>query len=71
MDPLTQAVIERAKNLKEFEIKKMLDHPLRFDGVIPFNMKANHDCAWFKVWAISEKEAEEIVNEWLESHYEY
>lgn len=71
MDPLTNAIINRAKNLQQIEVRRILEHSLRIDGVIPFDMKANQDCAWFKVWAVSEKEAEQIVDEWLESHYEY
>ncbi len=71
MDPLTQSVIERAKNLQQFEVTRMLEYGLRFDGKIPFDMRANQDCAWFKVWAVTEKEANQLVDEWLESHYEY
>ena len=71
MDPITQSIIDRAKNLQQIEVKRILEHSLRIDGVIPFDMKSNQDCAWFKVWAVTEKEAEKIVDEWLESHYEY
>jgi hypothetical protein len=59
-------VIDRIMNLKEFEVKRMLDGPLAFTGgVIPFDIRANHDCAWFKVLAVSQKEAEQKVNDWL------
>lgn len=68
---LAQSLIDRAKNLKHFEIKRMLEHSLRFDGAMPFDMRANHDCAWFNVLAVSENEANKIVDEWLESHYEF
>ena len=68
---LAKNIIDRAKNLQQFEVKRILEHSLRFDGVIPFDMRANQDCAWFKVLAVSEKEANKIVDEWLETHYEY
>jgi hypothetical protein len=70
MDTITQSIINRAKNLKQIEVKRILEHTVRFDGVIPFDMRANEDCAWFKVWAVTEQEAEQIVDEWLDSHYE-
>ena len=59
-------VINRIMNLQEFEVKRMLDGPLAFTGgSIPFDIRANHDCAWFKVLAISQKEAEQKVDKWL------
>lgn len=60
------AVIDRIMNLQEFEVKRMLDGPLEFTGGrIPFDIRANHDCAWFKVLAVSQKEAEQRVDAWL------
>ena len=59
-------IINRIMNLQEFEVKRLLDGPLGFTGgPIPFDIRANHDCAWFKVLAVSEKEAEQKVDEWL------
>ncbi len=59
-------VINRIMNLKEFEVKRMLDGPLAFTGgPIPFDIRANHDCAWFKVLAISQNEAETKVDKWI------
>ena len=58
--------INRIMNLKEFEVKRILNGPLAFTGgSIPFDIRANHDCAWFKVLAVSQQEAEYKVNEWL------
>jgi hypothetical protein len=73
MDSLKLAndLIERAKQLQQFEVKRMLSHSLRFTGNIPFDMRANQDCAWFKVYAVSKEEADTIVDNWLDSHYEY
>lgn len=60
------AFINRVMNLKEFEVKRMLDEPLAFTGgPVPFNIRANQECAWFKVLALSQKEAEVMVDDWL------
>ena len=60
------AFIDRVKNLKNFEVKRMLDEPLAFrGGRIPFDIRANHDCAWFQVIAVSQQEAETMVDRWL------
>lgn len=60
------AFIDRVKNLKTFEVKRMLDEPLQFrGGRIPFDIKANQECAWFTVIALSQTEAEEMVDRWL------
>jgi hypothetical protein len=62
------ALIKRAMNSKEFEVKRILDEPLQFrGGSIPFDIRANQDCAWFKVLAVTQKEAEGKVDHWLES----
>jgi hypothetical protein len=58
--------IDRVKNLKTFEVKRMLDEPLEFrGGRVPFDIRANQECAWFTVVAITQKEAEEMVDNWL------
>ena len=59
-------VIGRIMNLQEFEVKRMLDEPLAFTGgPIPFDIRANQECAWFKVLAVSQKEAEIKVDQWI------
>jgi len=57
--------INRVKNLQTFEVKRMLDEPLEFRGRVPFDIRANQECAWFKVIALTQKEAEEMVDSWL------
>ncbi len=60
------AFIDRVKNLQTFEVKRMLDEPLEFrGGRIPFDIRANQECAWFKVVALTQREAEEMVDRWL------
>lgn len=64
-------VINRLMNLKQFEVKRVLEGPLSFTGgVIPFDIKANHDCAWFTVLAETQQEAELKVDSWLNSNLE-
>ncbi len=63
------ALISRAMNLKEFEVKRLMDEPLQFirGGAVPFDIRANQECAWFKVLALSQQEAEAKVDSWLDS----
>lgn len=64
---LTDQLINRAKNMQLFEVKRMIDEPLEFKGgTIPFDIRANQECAWFKVFATSQKEAEVKVDRWLQ-----
>jgi MinD superfamily P-loop ATPase len=68
---IANALINRAKNLQEFEVRRILEKTLSFNGTIPFDMSIKDDCGWFKVFAESQKEAEEIVDQWLIDHYDY
>lgn len=62
----TTDIINRIMGLKEFEVKRMLDEPLAFTGgPIPFDIRANQECAWFKVLALTQPEAETMVDDWL------
>jgi hypothetical protein len=67
----TAEVMNRVMSLKEFEVKRMLDEPLRLNGGrIPFDIRANQECIWFKVLAVSQQEAEGQVDEWLKDKHE-
>ena len=59
------ALIDRARQLKTFEISRPLDEPLEFRGRVPFDIKANHKRAWFKVVAMTKQEAETMVDRWM------
>jgi hypothetical protein len=66
IDYVTADAINRVMALKEFEVKRFLDEPLQLNGGrIPFDIRANQECIWFKVLAISQKEAEDQVDTWL------
>jgi hypothetical protein len=68
---LANHLIDRARKLKEFEVRRILEGTVIFNGVVPFDMTIKDDCAWFKVLAVSQREAEETVDKWLTDHYGY
>ena len=71
IDHNTAEAINRVMALKEFEVKRMLDEPLMLTGGrIPFDIRANQECIWFKVLAVSQLEAESQVDEWLKDKHE-
>jgi hypothetical protein len=71
IDHNTAEAINRVMALKEFEVERMLDEPLMFTGGrIPFDIRANQECVWFKVLAVSQREAESQVDEWLKDKHE-
>jgi hypothetical protein len=68
----TADVMNRLMSLDEFEVKRILDEPLQFTGGrIPFDIRANQECIWFKVLAVSQQEAEYQVDNWLKGQVDY
>jgi len=62
---IANALINRAKNLQEFEVRRYINGPITINGTVPFNISVNNECAWFKVLAVSQTEAESLVDNWL------
>lgn len=58
-------LINRARNLKLFEVKRFLDNGIRFDGTVPFDIKGKDDCYWIYAYALTQEEAEAQVDAWL------
>ena len=58
-------LINRAKNLKKFEVKRMLENGILFNGTIPFDIKGRDDCYWIYAYAVTQEEAEAQVDTWL------
>jgi hypothetical protein len=58
-------LINRAKNLKKFEVKRMLENGILFNGTIPFDIKGKDDCYWIYAYAVTQEEAEAQVDLWL------
>lgn len=59
-------LINRAMKLREFKIEFYVNRPIMFDGVVPFDISINNNFVSCKVLAISEEEARQTVNNWLE-----
>lgn len=57
--------IDRVKNLKMFTVTRELEDEIIFKGKVPFDIKANQETAWFKVLALTQQEAENLVDRWL------
>jgi hypothetical protein len=58
-------LINRAKNLKKFEVKRLLENGILFNGTIPFDIKGKDDCYWIYAYAVTQEEAEAQVDAWL------
>jgi hypothetical protein len=58
-------LINRAKNLKKFEVKRMLEDGILFNGSVPFDIKGRDDCYWIYAYAVTQEEAEAQVDTWL------
>jgi hypothetical protein len=58
-------LINRAKNLKKFEVKRMLENGILFNGTVPFDIRGQGDCYWMSVYAVTQEEAEAQVDTWL------
>lgn len=58
-------LINRAKNLKKFEVKRMLEDGILFNGPVPFDIKGRDDCYWIYTYAVTQEEAEAQVDAWL------
>lgn len=59
-------LINRARNLKMFEIQRPLgDNGIFFDGKVPFDIRADQENVWFKVFAVTQEDAEAQVDAWL------
>ena len=62
---MTNDLINRARNLKKFEVKRMLEDGILFNGPVPFDIKGKDECYWIYAYAVSQEEAEAKVDEWL------
>ncbi len=63
-DDLTQQIIERAKNLKKFVVQRDFDQiPL---GIVKFDVQHSQgELARIFVHALTQEEAEQMVDEWF------
>jgi hypothetical protein len=62
-------VMNRIKNLTEYEVQVHIPDDFEFNGVVPYDMSISGDTAWVKVIAASMEEAKLKVYEYFESKY--
>jgi len=64
-------ILDRIKNLNEFEITTDLPEGFAFNGTIPYDIKIKGDKATFTLYALTAEEAAEKVNQYLSENTEY
>ena len=64
-----EAVMNRIKNLTEYEVMVNIPEDFQFDGVVPYDMSISGDKAFVKVIAESIEEAKLKANEYFECKY--
>jgi hypothetical protein len=62
-------VMDRIKNLTEYEVMVPFPKDFEFDGKVPYDMSISGDFAFVKVIAESLEEATFKANEYFESKY--
>jgi phage FluMu protein gp41 len=71
MAKTVKAVLDRIKNLNEFEIKTELPDGFAFNGAVPYDIKIKENTATFTLYALDAEEAAEKVNQYLSENTEY
>jgi hypothetical protein len=64
-----EAVMNRIKNLTEYEVQITVPEDFQFEGPVPYDMSISGDTAWVKVVAASLEEATIKANEYFECKY--
>jgi hypothetical protein len=64
---MATALINRAKNLQEFNVEVELTQPLMLNGVIPFDISIKNEVLTARVYAMDFDEAVNIVSTYIES----
>jgi hypothetical protein len=65
MDANVKAIIDRAKNLKEFTVITDRPEELYVDGVVPFDLRIDDKEVSATILAESFDEAASMLHEWL------
>lgn len=63
------SVMDRIKNLAEYEVQVTVPEDFQFEGPVPYDMSISGDTAWVKVLATSIEEATLKANEYFECKY--
>lgn len=62
-------VMNRIKNLTEYEVQVSVPECFDFHGTVPYDMSISGDTAWVKVIAENLEEAKLKANEFFEGKY--
>ena len=62
-------VMNRIKNLNEYEVQVFIPEDFEFSGPVPYDMSISGDIAWVKVIATSLEEAKNKAYEFFDSKY--
>jgi hypothetical protein len=71
MTDTVKSILDRIKNLNEFEIETELPNGFMFHGSVPYDIKINENKATFKLYALNTEEAVEKVNQYINENTEY
>lgn len=71
MTKTVKSMLDRIKNLNEFEIKTELPEGFAFNGAVPYDIKIKGNSATFTLLALNTEEAAEKVNQYLSENTEY
>ena len=62
-----KALLNQIKNMQEYSVEVDVPNGIAFNGAVPFNLKISGDKATFSLLAISQEDASERVNAYLNS----
>ena len=65
---LTLQLINRARNLREFVIKRPLPDDFEFRGQVPYTLRISDDIITLHIHAIDEDEANQLASQFLEGY---
>jgi hypothetical protein len=71
MTDTIKSILDRIKNLNEYEIVTELPEGFVFNGVVPYDVRINKNKAIFTVYALDSKEASDKVNQYLSENTEF
>jgi hypothetical protein len=66
-----KAMLDRIKNLNEYEIKTELPEGFAFNGTVPYDIKIKGSSATFTLLALDAEEAAEKVNQYISENTEH
>jgi len=68
MSHTIEKIMDRIKNLGEYEVSRDIPEGFNFNGKVPFDIKIKGSVGTFKVLAVNMKEAEQTIARYLEEN---